>query len=142
MIQNNLYHYKAECYRVVDGDTVDLIIDLGFNMHLHDRVRIIGIDTPETRTKNILEKEAGKAVTEYVRTLLEGKELVLVSYEFATGKFGRILGDIFYPINGIYYSLSATLLQSAFAKNYSDRSDEWTIPMLTYITEQLKDYTQ
>ena len=90
--------YKAKVLKIVDGDTVDVDIDLGFGIVLTDeRVRIMGIDTPESRTKDKVEKVFGLASKERLKELLD-KETILVTYddrngEDMKGKFGRILGD-------------------------------------------------
>lgn len=90
--------YKAKVLKIVDGDTVDVDIDLGFGIVLTDeRVRIMGIDTPESRTKDKVEKVFGLASKDRLKELLD-KETILVTYddrngEDMKGKFGRILGD-------------------------------------------------
>lgn len=90
--------YKAKVLKIVDGDTVDVDIDLGFGIVLTDeRVRIMGIDTPESRTKDTVEKVFGLASKDRLKELLD-KETILVTYddrngEDMKGKFGRILGD-------------------------------------------------
>ena len=93
-----MYEYKATVIKVVDGDTVDVDIDLGFGIVLSDeRVRIAGIDTPESRTRDKEEKKFGLAAKARVKQLL-GKTCVLKTQinkdgEDMKGKFGRILGD-------------------------------------------------
>ena len=89
-----MYEYQAIIKRVVDGDTVDIDIDLGFGMMLKDeRVRIMGIDTPESRTRDLTEKKFGLASKERLKQLL-GKKSILKCKEYdSKGKFGRILGD-------------------------------------------------
>ncbi len=93
-----MYEYRATIIKIVDGDTVDVDIDLGFNVVLRDeRVRIAGIDTPESRTRDLEEKKFGLAAKARVKQLL-GKTCVLKtqinkSGEDMKGKFGRILGD-------------------------------------------------
>ena len=89
-----MYTYIATIKKVYDGDTVTVDIDLGFNINLYNQhVRLLGINTPEIRTKNILEKEAGIKVREYVRGLMPiGSKVVFRSHSIK-GKFGRILGD-------------------------------------------------
>jgi micrococcal nuclease len=96
--RENMYEYRAYVNRVVDGDTVDVDIDLGFGVMLKDeRVRIMGIDTPESRTSDKVEKIFGLASKERLKELL-GKETILKTQinkdgEDMKGKFGRILGD-------------------------------------------------
>jgi len=90
------YKYNVKIKKVVDGDTVDIDIDLGFGVWLHkERVRIMGIDTPESRTSNTVEKLFGLAAKQALADLLPiGSMQVLVIDEYdAKGKFGRILGD-------------------------------------------------
>lgn len=93
-----MYEYRAKLNRVVDGDTVDIDIDLGFGVWLKDeRVRIMGIDTPESRTSDKVEKVFGLAAKDRLKHLLE-KDTILKTFaakdgEDMKGKFGRILGD-------------------------------------------------
>ena len=93
-----MYEYRAIINRVIDGDTVDVDIDLGFNVVIQDeRVRIMGIDTPESRTSDKVEKVFGLAAKERLKSLL-GKEAILKTEvskdgEDMKGKFGRVLGD-------------------------------------------------
>ena len=93
-----MYEYRAYVIKVVDGDTVDVDIDLGFGVMLkEERVRIMGIDTPESRTSDKVEKLFGLAAKNRLKELL-GKECILKTQinkdgEDMKGKFGRILGD-------------------------------------------------
>ena len=93
-----MYEYKAHVVKVVDGDTVDVDIDLGFGIIMKDeRVRIMGIDTPESRTRDKVEKLFGKAASARVKELLE-EDIILKTQiarngEDMKGKYGRILGD-------------------------------------------------
>jgi micrococcal nuclease len=90
--------YEVKILKVVDGDTVDVDIDLGFGITLRDeRVRIMGIDTPESRTSDKVEKVFGLAAKERLKELL-GKDAILITTENKhgedmKGKFGRVLGD-------------------------------------------------
>jgi micrococcal nuclease len=90
--------YKVKVLKIVDGDTVDVDIDLGFGIVLTDeRVRIVGIDTPESRTSDKVEKVFGLASKNRLKELLE-KEAILITFddkngEDMKGKFGRVLGD-------------------------------------------------
>jgi micrococcal nuclease len=95
-IYNLEYKYNVKITKVVDGDTVDVDIDLGFGVWLHkERVRIMGIDTPESRTRDRVEKLFGLASKAKLKELLPLSSMqVLVVEEYdAKGKFGRILGD-------------------------------------------------
>ena len=82
--------YQAELQRVVDGDTVDVTLDLGFDVKLHkQRVRLHGIDTPESRTRNLAEKKLGLAAKERLKELCVGRFKVK---SLGKGKYGRVLG--------------------------------------------------
>lgn len=93
-----MYEYRVKILRIVDGDTVDVDIDLGFGVWIHkERVRIMGIDTPESRTRDRVEKLFGLAAKARLGELL-GETAILKtqidkSGEDARGKFGRVLGD-------------------------------------------------
>ncbi len=97
-----MYEYRAKVNRVVDGDTVDIDIELGFDIVLTgQRVRIMGIDTPESRTSDKVEKEFGLAAKNRLKELL-GKTAILKTQiekdgDDAKGKFGRILADFVAP---------------------------------------------
>ena len=96
-----MWTYRAKVVRVIDGDTVDVDIDLGFGIwQKNERVRIMGIDTPESRTRNKIEKKFGLAAKAKLKTLL-GKDTVLKTTinkkgVDMKGKFGRVLGDFLY----------------------------------------------
>ena len=90
-----MHEYNCTIKRVVDGDTVDVDIDLGFGIWVHnERVRLYGIDTPESRTRDLEEKKAGlfakKVVLHY---LPEGSKQILRTYKDKVGKYGRVLGE-------------------------------------------------
>ena len=97
-----MYEYKCTVNKIVDGDTVDVDIDLGFGVVLTDeRVRIMGIDTPESRTRNKIEKLFGLAAKQRLKELLS-KQCILKTEinkdgEDMKGKFGRVLGDFVAP---------------------------------------------
>jgi micrococcal nuclease len=102
MSELKVNHYDVVLLQSVDGDTVDVDIDLGFGVWLrNERVRIMGIDTPESRTSNEVEKLFGKAAKNRLKELLhDGAVLVTTeeaSGEDMRGKFGRILGDFKLP---------------------------------------------
>ena len=99
-----MYEYKCIITKIVDGDTVDIDLDLGFGVWLRDeRVRLNGIDTPESRTSDKIEKVFGLAAKERLNSLLGGEAILLSQVtkggENMKGKFGRILGN-FKTING------------------------------------------
>ena len=85
--------YQAELIKVLDGDTIDCWIDLGFNLKIKKRVRYMGIDTWESRTRDLDEKKKGLLAKARNKELLESGVFKLKS--FGTGKFGRVLGEIF-----------------------------------------------
>ena len=93
-----MYEYRCKVLKVIDGDTVDIDIDLGFGTWIHnERVRIMGIDTPESRTRDDIEKKFGLAAKSRLQELL-GETAILKTQvskkgEDMKGKFGRILGD-------------------------------------------------
>ena len=95
-----MYEYKCKILRVVDGDTVDIDIDLGFGIWMHkERVRMMGIDTPESRTRDKVEKAFGLASKARLKELLPVGSIQVLKTEIdrsgedKKGKFGRILGD-------------------------------------------------
>lgn len=96
MSKHKLFHYKASVDRVVDGDTIDVTLDLGFDIQMKGRVRFAGVNAPESRTKDAVEKQAGLAAKRYVEdwiSALESNVIIETSLD-ATGKYGRILGRI------------------------------------------------
>ena len=88
-----MYVYKAKLDRIIDGDTVDAVIDLGFDITIHKRIRLAGIDTPESRTRDLEEKKRGLAAKARLVEMLKGGEFILESKE--VGKYGRVLGTLF-----------------------------------------------
>tara|TARA_R100001509_G_scaffold47159_1_gene25504 strand:+ start:1177 stop:1599 length:423 start_codon:yes stop_codon:yes gene_type:complete len=91
-----VYEYKCEVTRVVDGDTIDCVLDLGFSILHKCRVRLYGIDTPESRTRDLDEKARGKLASKFLKEAIDnGKEIVLRSeLKDSKGKYGRVLGSI------------------------------------------------
>tara|TARA_R100001224_G_C4007823_1_gene145099 strand:+ start:780 stop:1202 length:423 start_codon:yes stop_codon:yes gene_type:complete len=91
-----VYEYKCEVTRVVDGDTIDCILDLGFSILHKCRVRLYGIDTPESRTRDLDEKARGKLASKFLEdSIKNGKEVILRSeLKDSKGKYGRVLGSI------------------------------------------------
>jgi len=89
-----MYTYRAKLDRVIDGDTIDVNIDLGFDISVKKRVRFSGINTPESRTRDLEEKKLGLAAKDRVQSILdENKSFIVESKKI--GKFGRVLGEIF-----------------------------------------------
>ena len=89
-----MFDYMVKIQRVVDGDTVDISCDLGFDIWHNARVRMMGIDTPESRTRNLEEKALGLASKARLKELLKGKKVKIVCSKEGKGKFGRILADL------------------------------------------------
>ena len=90
-----MYEYKCNITRIVDGDTVDAEIDLGFDIVYKSRVRLYGIDTPESRTRDLDEKARGKLASQFLSTnILHADNLVIQTKLDKKGKFGRVLGVI------------------------------------------------
>ena len=90
-----MYHYNATLVRVVDGETVDAMIDLGFDIKVKKRIRLAGINAPESRTRNKVEKKLGLAAKERLIELMEGAANVFELESKEIGKYGRILGVIY-----------------------------------------------
>ena len=89
-----MYTYNAKLQKVVDGDTIDATIDLGFDVFVKKRIRFSGINAPESRTRDLEEKARGLAAKDRVKNILEeNKDFTLHSEE--VGKFGRVLGKIY-----------------------------------------------
>ena len=89
-----MFEYNAEVLRIVDGDTLDARIDLGFNVHVNKRIRLMGIDTWESRTRDKAEKVKGLAAKARLKELLKEDKNKFKLISHGTGKFGRVLGDI------------------------------------------------
>ena len=90
-----MFEYKCKVTNIVDGDTVDVDIDLGFGVWLRDqRIRLYGIDTPESRTSDPFEKLYGKAATAFLKKWLDGGDVTIKTSKDGRGKFGRILGEL------------------------------------------------
>ena len=88
-----MYTYKIKLRRVIDGDTIDADIDLGFDVSVKKRIRFMGINTPESRTKDLEEKARGLAATARVKQLLEGAKIIQLT-SHGVGKYGRCLGEL------------------------------------------------
>ena len=110
-----MYEYKCEVTRVVDGDTVDVIIDCGFSILHKARVRMYGIDTPESRTRDLDEKARGKLASKYIQDHIDnGDEIIIKTEKDSKGKFGRILGKIFIDGKDINQSMIDERLAVAY----------------------------
>ena len=111
-------YFVKEVKNVVDGDTIDVIIDLGFDILFSSRVRLAGIDTPESRTKDKVEKALGLESKEYLKKHLKDAKSVVIKTEKmnSTEKFGRILGWIY--VNGDTESLNDKMINDGYAWGY------------------------
>ena len=115
-----MHEYKAVITNVVDGDTFDMDIDLGFNIHIRERVRLLNVDTPESRG---VERELGKVVTQYAQKHFEGKEVLLQSRKNKTDSFGRWLAEVYVDglnVKDIYDALGVNKKNV----NYSEKEIE------------------
>ena len=90
-----MYNYNAKCIKVVDGDTIDAEIDLGFDIKVTKRIRLAGINAPESRTRNLVEKKLGLAAKEKLKDLLEGAANCFELESQELGKYGRVLGKLY-----------------------------------------------
>ena len=109
-----MYEYKAKVHRIIDGDTVDVTIDLGFEMTTKQRIRLYGIDTPEPRTRDLKEKARGKAAKARLLDLVTGCRRQIVVRTLTKGKYGRILGKLLHPET--HENFNQTLLKEGHAK--------------------------
>lgn len=96
-----LYFYNAVVDRVVDGDTIDVTIDLGFNVWIKERLRLYGLNTPETRTKDAEEKERGLKAKRYVENQVNSNQGKIQIQSLGRGKYGRVLAEIWVGKNNI-----------------------------------------
>ena len=114
-----MYEYFVKSVtNVVDGDTIDVIIDLGFDILFSSRVRLAGIDTPESRTKDLAEKALGLEAKEYLKKSLKDAKSVVIKTEKmdSSEKYGRILGWVY--INGDTVSLNDMMINDGYAWGY------------------------
>lgn len=94
LTDKDIYCYRiSKIVKVVDGDTIDALIDLGFSTHVKKRIRLSGINAPESRTRDLEEKKLGLAAKARLKELCKDKNLILKSYGLC--KYGRVLGEIF-----------------------------------------------
>ena len=115
----DLYVYRIKSItKVVDGDTIDANIDLGFDISFTKRIRLAGIDSPESRTTNLKEKALGLESKEWLKKTLEDAKDILIKTEKpdSTEKYGRIIGHLF--INGQETSLNNQMITSGYALAY------------------------
>ena len=124
-----IYRIKS-VLKVVDGDTIDASIDLGFDISLEKRIRFAGIDTPESRTTNLKEKALGLESKEWIKKALEGAKDIIIKTEKpdSTEKYGRIIGHLF--INGQETSLNNQMIDEGYALEYSGGTKDMDLELL------------
>jgi len=119
MADKDPYVYRIKSVgKVVDGDTIDADIDLGFDISLTKRIRLAGIDTPESRTKDIEEKKLGLEAKEWLKERLNFARDIIIRTELpdSTEKYGRIIGHLY--INGEEVSLNNQMIAEGYAWEY------------------------
>ena len=111
-------YYVRKVENVVDGDTIDVLIDLGFDILFQSRVRLAGIDTPESRTKDLAEKALGLESKEYLKKHLKDAKSVVIKTEKmdSSEKYGRILGWVY--VDGNTVSLNDMMINDGYAWGY------------------------
>ncbi len=119
MADKDPYIYRIKSViKVVDGDTIDALIDLGFDISLEKRIRLAGIDTPESRTTNAKEKIMGLESKDWLKHRVENAQRILIKTELpdSTEKYGRIIGHLF--INEEETSLNNQMIIDGYALAY------------------------
>ena len=115
-----MYEYRVEVDRVIDGDTVDVIIDLGFEVFVKERVRLAGLDAPEVRTRDLFEKEKGIVTKDWLQDRLNDAyesdaPIILRTTQYnPRGKFGRCIGTL--HINEV--NINEEMLEKGLAEEY------------------------
>ena len=121
-----MFEYQCKVVKVVDGDTVDVDIDLGFDVVLRDqRIRLYGIDTPESRTRDKEEKKYGLYAKNYLKNAL-GKKGIIRTKKDGRGRFGRILGEfmIYDGETDSYRSVNAMMIEKHIGVEYHGQSKD------------------
>lgn len=123
MERNIMYTYKAKVNRVIDGDSVVLDIDLGFDTWLNNQsIRLVGVDAPESRTRDLVEKQFGNLAKARVKELLQvGSPVIIRTYRDSEGKFGRILGEI---LTSEEININDLLIEERLAVYYQGQSKD------------------
>jgi len=117
-----MYEYSCTVERVVDGDTVDVVLNLGFDILYKCRVRLYGIDTPESRTRNLDEKARGKMAGAFLKEAIDNGTKVVIQTKLkdSRGKFGRVLGNV--VVDGI--NINQSMIDHFHAAAYFGQSKE------------------
>ena len=127
----------TEIVKVLDGDTIDVLIDLGFDLYKKERVRIAGVDTPEKRTRNLEEKELGIDATNWLKKELEdvlaGDDELIVRTELhgGVGKYGRLLGWLYVGDDEV--SLNEQMITQGYAHAYDGGTKDMNLEKLREI---------
>ena len=123
-----MHEYRCTIKRVVDGDTIDIDIDLGFGIWIHnERVRLYGIDTPESRTRDLEEKKCGIYAKQCVETFLPvDSSQTLKTYKDKVGKFGRVLGEfvVYDPEQDRQTTINEYMIRNKIGVAYSGKSKD------------------
>ena len=116
-----MYEYKCKVKRVVDGDTMDVILDLGFDVLHACRVRLAGIDTPESRTRDLDEKARGKLSKAYLKESIKGKKIVLrTKLKDSRGEFGRVIAEVWAEFEeGSMRNVNELMIKECYAVKYN-----------------------
>ena len=125
------FWYGAKPLKAIDGDTIDLMVDLGFSIHFKMRVRLYGVNTPESRTKDLAEKELGLKAKQFTEDWLVGRDWVFVNtIPDKNDKYGRVLAKIYSSdkIDDVATAcLNTDIIQSGYAREYYGIGDKtWT----------------
>ena len=127
----------TEIVKVLDGDTIDVLIDLGFDLYKKERVRIAGVDTPEKRTRNLEEKELGIDATNWLKKELEdvlaGDDELIIRTELhgGVGKYGRLLGWLY--VGDETVSLNEQMITQGYAHAYDGGTKDMNLEKLREI---------
>jgi len=117
-----MYEYNCKVEKIVDGDTIDVVLDLGFDILYKSRVRLYGIDTPESRTRNLDEKVRGKMASAFLKKAIEEGDKVCIQTKLkdSRGKFGRVLGDV--VVDGV--NINQSMVDNHHAVKYFGQSKD------------------
>ena len=117
-----MYEYGCTVERVVDGDTIDVVLDLGFDIRFKSRVRLYGIDTPESRTRDKDEKVRGKMASAYLKEAVDNGTKVVIETKLkdSRGKYGRVLGNV--VVDGV--NINEAMIENFLAVAYFGQSKD------------------